>query len=93
MAAMVFIAITIRAVKDQGWAERFLDGWFGRGRSSEATGWLGRNQFRAGMERCHLSIPSTGRLENYRLWHPLWLSRTMRESQFGKLKVTKGFDV
>ena len=60
-----FASITIRALKDQGWAERTLEEWFGGGRFSQVTAWFGGISLGLGWIGCFLPSYRVGTFANY----------------------------
>lgn len=60
-----FTSITIKALGDQGWAEKTLEEWFGGGRSSRVTIWLGGISLGLGWIGCFLPPNRVGTLVNY----------------------------
>ena len=60
-----FTLITIKAVRDQGWAERTLEEWFGGGPASRITTWLGGISLGLGWIGCFLPPYQVGTFVNY----------------------------
>ena len=66
LAALVFFtSITIKASRDQAWAEKILDEWFGGGRFSGVTAWLAGISFGLGWIGCFLPSYRVGIFVNY----------------------------
>jgi hypothetical protein len=65
VASVLFITITIKASKNREWADKFLDEWFGTGRFSRVTGWLGGLSFGLGWIGVFLSPHLVGKFEDY----------------------------
>src|SRR6266540_1835048 len=57
-----FAALFWKAFKDQGWAERFLEQWFGGGRFSKGSAWIASIGFGLGWIGCFLPAYRTGML-------------------------------
>ena len=64
-AFVIFFWITIKAAKDQEWAEQFLEEWFGWGRFSGVAGWLGGISFGLGWTGLFVPPYFWGRYESY----------------------------
>jgi hypothetical protein len=60
-----FAFLTIRALRDQGWAERSLEWWFGGGRVSAGLTWLAGISFGLGWIGCFLPAYRLGALAGY----------------------------
>ena len=74
IALFLFILIAIRALSDQEWAEKTLEGWFGAGRFSKVTAWFDATSFGLAWIGCFLPSYRVGELANY--WegiHPLMI--------------------
>lgn len=65
LAFLLFFTITIKAAKSREWADEFLEGWFGRGRFSGVTGWLGGISFGLGWTGVFLPPYRVGEIANY----------------------------
>ena len=61
----LFILIAMRALTDQEWAEKTLEGWFGAGRLSKVTAWFAAISFGLGWIGCFLPSYRVGTLANY----------------------------
>ncbi|HXQ36221.1 MAG TPA: hypothetical protein VN843_19565, partial [Anaerolineales bacterium] len=62
---ILFTSITIKALRDQSWAERTLEEWFGGGPSSRVTIWLAGIGLGLGWIGCFLPPYRVGILVNY----------------------------
>ena len=66
MIPLIFFAsITVKASRDQDWAERTLEAWFGGGRFSRVTSWLAGISFGVGWIGCFLPTYRVGAFVNY----------------------------
>jgi len=66
LAALIFFtSITIKASRDQAWAEKILEEWFGGGRFSGVTAWLAGISFGVGWIGCFLPSYRVGIFVNY----------------------------
>jgi len=64
-AFIFFLALFLKAFKDQAWAERIFEQWFGGGRFRKATFWLAVVSFGLGWIGCFLPFYRAGGLGNY----------------------------
>src|SRR6266487_1609145 len=55
-----FAALFLKAFQDRGWAEKFLEQWFGGGRFSKALAWLAGISFGLGWIGCFLPAYRAG---------------------------------
>ena len=65
IALFLFILIAIRALRNQEWSEKTLEGWFGAGRFSKVTAWFAAISFGLGWIGCFLPSYRVGALANY----------------------------
>src|SRR5688572_2716783 len=65
IALFLFILIAMRALRNQEWAEKTLEGWFGAGRFSKVTAWFAAISFGMGWIGCFLPSYRVGALANY----------------------------
>src|SRR5688572_16295232 len=62
---LFFTAITIKALRNQSWAEKIFEEWFGGGRFSRVTIWTAALSLGLGWIGCFLPPYRVGTLMNY----------------------------